>query len=104
MPRPPFRLISCARIPPSPAAFLSLFFSWIYKLPRAQLLCIHIHANPQGCHPCFLAYARMTIHKLQVYFFQKLAASLSLLPLFFELPSFVFNRLQPLLAKYPGGG
>ena len=35
---------------------------------------------------------------------QQFAASLSLLPLFFSLPSFVFNSLQPLFAKYRGWG
>ena len=32
------------------------------------------------------------------------STSCSLLPVFFRRPSFVFNHLQPLLAKHPGGG
>src|SRR5712692_10266843 len=44
------------------------------------------------------------LHRTGVPPFQQLAASLSLLPFFFRLPSFVFNRLQPLFRKHPGGG
>src|SRR6266404_2642482 len=41
----------------------------------------------------------VTSHESQVTLFHGFAASCSLLPLFFRLPSFVFNRLQPLCPK-----
>jgi hypothetical protein len=40
----------------------------------------------------------------QVTPFHWFAASLCLFALFFKLPPFVFNRLQPLFAKHPGWG
>ena len=39
----------------------------------------------------------------QIHFFHTVAASCSLLPLFFAFVSFIFNHLQPLLPKIGGG-
>jgi len=46
-----------------------------------------------------LGSSPVTRHESQVTLFHGFAASCSLLPLFFRLPSFVFNRLQPLCPK-----
>src|ERR1700732_2371716 len=66
--------------------------------------------NPGGVpYCCFLAalcapvpLPAPTLSGWQTPSFQQLAASFSLLPLFFELASFVFRDLQPLLAKHRG--
>ena len=55
-----------------------------------------------GVYPSsFPTFRRLDLQTCQLFYFQRLAASW---PFFCELPSFVFNRLEPLFQKHPGGG
>ena len=53
--------------------------------------------------PASALSALSLFRKFELYF-QQLARSFPLLPLFFNAPSFVFSSLQPLFAKHPGRG
>lgn len=93
--------------------FLSSLFSYSYKSLFPQSLYFHTHANPGGWGSSAVYLAtrlprafmrRVTRHSPLPFYFQQVAASFALLALFFALPLFVFNRLQPLFAKCRGMG
>ena len=88
-----------------PRSFVAPLFSYSYKPLFAQLLYFHIHPNPPGCGvykppislrtPCLCG---------KPIVFRCLPPLSPLFALSSPLPSFVFNRLQPLLRKHPGWG
>jgi len=97
-------------------ALPTLFLS---PLPAVAGLCFHHFPNPFFCNPfiftslqiprvwgvcAHLSELCVSVPLWQIHLFQELAASLRLFALFFESSPFVFNRLQPLFAKHPGGG
>jgi len=79
--------------------------------PHNQQLPHSFHAH-RGWHPKHHDAGRLSAVSIfrsgrrsandQSLCFQRRTASYFLLPLFSRLPSFVFNRLQPLFAKHPG--
>jgi hypothetical protein len=78
-------------------------------LARKPVVLITIRIAP-GCTLCGLCAPTSVpsvlrfLRDLYGLCFQRFAASLTLLPLFFNLPSFVFSNFQPLFAKHPGWG
>src|ERR1700732_600651 len=81
------------------------FHTLTSPLSRNSFVCTSIQ-NPGrvtgGYYPNWSTLAAQ--REPQATSFQQFAASCSLLPLFWKLPPFVFNRLQPLFPKHPGGG
>jgi hypothetical protein len=75
-------------------------FSYSYELLPPEALYFHNHPHCPRVSPVPVdSSPRITGHESQVTSFQILAHSLSLLQLFFKLPSFVFNRLRTLRQK-----
>ena len=75
-------------------------FSGSYKSLFPQLLHFHIHTKPPG-----VGVRRSQLRALCASVANPMfSAACRLLALFSVLPSFVFNRLQPLFPKHPCGG
>jgi hypothetical protein len=105
----PFRITNLQiPLPARPQSSIFIFITFIQlKIPsHATPLFSHLYKAP-GCHSPHIE-VKFSLGLLwcacQLLYFQKLAASSALLPPFCALPPFVFNRLRPLLPKYPGGG
>jgi hypothetical protein len=87
-----------------------LLFPPVRRGLGAQALCFDHHPNCHGGVPLWplcsdlSASALPFLRDLYGLCFQRFAASLALLALFFGLPFFVFSNFQPLFAKYPGWG
>ena|SRR5713226_6651797 len=77
------------------------------SIPSAINSCAYF-PSPRGCTTTsslpFNFQLCVSVPLWQIPCSQQFAASLPLFALFSALPSFVFNRLQPLFAKHPGGG
>jgi hypothetical protein len=94
--------------PPNRRFFTPLFSTSSESL-FSQLLCFHIYLR---CPIVFFSTSKFPGPQLlavrcflsQLFCRQQLAASLSLLPLFFPLVPFVFSGLRTLFAKHPGWG
>ncbi len=78
-------------------ALPTLFLS---PLPAVAGLCFHHFPNPFFCNPFIFTSLQIP----RVWGVCAHLSSLRLFALFFESSPFVFNRLQPLFAKHPGGG
>jgi hypothetical protein len=87
-----------------------LFFPPARRSLGEQALCFDHHPNCHGGVPLWplcsdlSASALPFLRDLYGLCFQRLAASLALLALFFGLAPFVFSNFQPLFAKYRGVG
>jgi hypothetical protein len=87
----------------APARFNCLLFSYSYESLFSQLLYFHIHPNPPGgCTPPPSSGSFRCIQRpaSSVEF----SRACRLFGLFCGPSPFVFNGLQPLFAKHPGGG
>jgi len=91
---------------PCESIFISMIFIHLQTPFPATPLFAHPYkttgVSQEGIIPTGSALAVQ--REPQATSFQQFAASWSLLPLFWNLPSFVFNRLQPLFPKYRGYG
>jgi hypothetical protein len=82
-------------------------FSYSYELLFPQPLYFHNHphcprVSPSSIRSYRVATAASSVASAQIKSSQRLARSFSLLPPFFPLPSFIFNRLRTLSQKHPG--
>jgi hypothetical protein len=88
----------------SPFVFITLRIAF----PITPLY-LHPYKTPGGWAPLSGICAPNSVTSVLRFCFQllccqQIAASCALLALFSALPPFVFNRLQPLFLKHPGGG
>src|SRR6266404_3401433 len=83
--------------------FFNPLFSPSYKTLLEQPLSFHIYMK-RGVwvFPATSRFKLPDAQSRQLFYFQRAAASYSLLPLFFTLAPFVFKSLQPLLPKTGG--
>jgi hypothetical protein len=93
----PFRpsFLQPLAVHPPNRRFFTPLFSHLSALPYSFFLNIQIPWPQLLSVRCFLS---------QLFCRQQLAASLSLLPLFFPLAPFVFSGLRTFFAKHPGWG
>src|SRR5229473_5597526 len=76
----------------------------VARSPRESRSSAPVYPPHLAVAPCRRAQPKSRHREPQVTRFHWFAASLRLFALFFKLPPFVFNRLQPLFPKHPGVG
>lgn len=97
------------QVPPPTHRFVSHAFSSNCELLFSQLPCFQKHLRCPMLFSSAYSVPPVSVPSLlgsclQILCCKWLAASCSLLPLFFTRPSFVFSSLQPLFAKCRGWG
>ena len=107
-PRPGPQLIQSTTFNLSLGEYTHIGYSWFeltcprfVPFPRRST-CFRV--SPQSCRSRVTGLLDPVGFTNQVTSFQALARSLTLLPLFLKLVSFIFNSLQALLQKHPGWG